>query len=207
MARKVERGRGLIDYARAGWDKVGAWSLTVTAQGVPSRVFCFTAFRRAGKLVGGARALSAERDVLALTLRGHLGSEPFTAGEAPTIQAWADAVEAQLVAAGFEQPDIAGNSLGGWLALELAQRAMVHFVGVRLRQRPGTLDEGHAIAKQSPRYRTVRTLLPAGASSAAHAAKDQPTLSTPANNAASIPPRRQRLVASPRTATRPPPGC
>ena len=107
------------------------------------------------------KRLSAERDVLALTLRGHLGSEPFTAGEAPTIQAWADAVEAQLDAAGFEQPDIAGNSLGGWLALELAKRGRARSVVGVAPAGLFTRDEGRAFAKKFRRdHRTVRILLP-----------------------------------------------
>ena len=52
----LESGGGLIDTRGAGRDKVGAWSLTVTAQGVASRLFCFTAFGRAG--IAGRRCSS-----------------------------------------------------------------------------------------------------------------------------------------------------
>ena len=59
--------------------------------------------------------LSAARDVLAPTLRGHLDGPPFPAGEAPTVEAWADGLCAELDAAGWPVCDIVGNSLGGWL--------------------------------------------------------------------------------------------
>jgi pimeloyl-ACP methyl ester carboxylesterase len=105
--------------------------------------------------------LSAERDVLALTLRGHLGSAPFEAGQEPTIEAWADGLQAELDTEGFERPDFAGNSLGGWLALELAKRGRARsVVGIG----PAglfTRDEGRAFTKKFRRdHRTVRILLP-----------------------------------------------
>jgi pimeloyl-ACP methyl ester carboxylesterase len=105
--------------------------------------------------------LAAEREVLALTLPDHLGSPPLDAGAAPTVEAWADAVEADLDAAGFERPDIAGNSLGGWLALELAKRGRARTVVGVAPAGLFTLDEGRAFAKRFRRdHRAVRMLLP-----------------------------------------------
>lgn len=73
-------------------------------------------------------ALTAERDVLAPRLAGHYDAEPLPPGVAPTIEALATAVEAQLDAAGLEAPDLAGNSLGAWVAFELAQRGRARSV-------------------------------------------------------------------------------
>lgn len=64
---------------------------------------------------------AAERDVLAIDLPG-FGESPPLAGIRPTVGALADAVERELDAAGLERPALAGNSLGGWIGLELARR-------------------------------------------------------------------------------------
>ncbi len=105
--------------------------------------------------------LAAEREVLAPTLPDHLGSPARDAGAAPTVETWANAVEADLDAAGFERPDIAGNSLGGWLALELAKRGRARTVVGVAPAGLFTPDEGRAFAKKSRRdHRTVRMLLP-----------------------------------------------
>ena len=66
--------------------------------------------------------LEAEREVLALDLPGFGGSPELPAGTPPTPEALADAVEAALDEAGFQTAHVAGNSLGGWIALELAKR-------------------------------------------------------------------------------------
>lgn len=61
-------------------------------------------------------------DVLAIDLPGFGHSAPLPDGVAPTAEALADAVEREMDAAGFETAHVAGNSLGGWIALELARR-------------------------------------------------------------------------------------
>jgi pimeloyl-ACP methyl ester carboxylesterase len=61
--------------------------------------------------------LAAEREVLALDLPGFGGSPPVDGG-APA--ALAGAIGSWLDAQGIERPHLAGNSLGGWVALELA---------------------------------------------------------------------------------------
>ncbi len=105
--------------------------------------------------------LSAEREVLAVTLPDHLGSPPLPAGTAPSIEAWVDAVEAELDAAGFECPDIAGNSLGGWMALELAKRGRARTVVGVAPAGMFTEDEWQAFAKQSrSAHRQVRMMKP-----------------------------------------------
>ncbi|HET8758802.1 MAG TPA: alpha/beta fold hydrolase [Solirubrobacteraceae bacterium] len=70
-------------------------------------------------------ALERSRDVLALTLAGHAGGPPL-----PRITdgALADAVEGAMDAAGFATAHIAGNSLGGHVALQLAARGRARTV-------------------------------------------------------------------------------
>ena len=73
-------------------------------------------------------ALAERFDVFAPTLGGHCGADPWPAGREPTIAALADAAEAELDAAGIDTAHVAGNSLGGWLALELAKRGRARSV-------------------------------------------------------------------------------
>jgi pimeloyl-ACP methyl ester carboxylesterase len=61
-------------------------------------------------------------DVLAVDLPGFGHSPPLPAGVASTPEALADAVERAMDEAGFETAHVSGNSLGGWIALELARR-------------------------------------------------------------------------------------
>jgi pimeloyl-ACP methyl ester carboxylesterase len=61
-------------------------------------------------------------DVLAMDLPGYGYSPPLPAGTPPFPEQLADAVEAAMDEAGFDQPLVAGNSLGGWIALILARR-------------------------------------------------------------------------------------
>jgi pimeloyl-ACP methyl ester carboxylesterase len=67
-------------------------------------------------------ALERRHDVLAATLLGHSGGPEYLAGSPATPDALADALERDMDSAGFERAHLVGNSLGGWLALELAAR-------------------------------------------------------------------------------------
>ena len=69
-----------------------------------------------------------ERDVLAIDLPGFGESPPLPSDLTPDLDALATAVEAELDAAGVETAAIAGNSLGGWIALELARRGRARSV-------------------------------------------------------------------------------
>jgi pimeloyl-ACP methyl ester carboxylesterase len=71
-------------------------------------------------------ALERRHDVLAPTLPGHAGGPPLE-GEAST-DAVLDAVERAMDEAGFETAHIAGNSLGGYVALRLAERGRARSV-------------------------------------------------------------------------------
>lgn len=66
--------------------------------------------------------LEPHHDVLAPSLLGHGGATPLAPGVDPTVEALADGVEAELDRAGMDRVHVVGNSLGGWLAIELARR-------------------------------------------------------------------------------------
>jgi pimeloyl-ACP methyl ester carboxylesterase len=66
--------------------------------------------------------LERDFDVLALDLPGFGKSPPLPPGTESTPEALADAVERAMDDAGFERAVACGNSLGGWIALELARR-------------------------------------------------------------------------------------
>lgn len=65
--------------------------------------------------------------VFAPTLAGHRGGPPLDP-RADCMTAMADALEQQLDDLGWGQAHVAGNSLGGWLALELAARGRARSV-------------------------------------------------------------------------------
>jgi pimeloyl-ACP methyl ester carboxylesterase len=73
-------------------------------------------------------ALERERDVIAIDLPGFGDSTSLPIGVAPTAAALADAVAGFLDGLGIERPLIGGNSLGGWIALELAARGRARAV-------------------------------------------------------------------------------
>lgn len=64
--------------------------------------------------------------VIAPTLPGHPGGVPLSG--APTAAALADALVEQLRARGIQTAHVVGNSLGGWLAVELARRGFARSV-------------------------------------------------------------------------------
>lgn len=55
-------------------------------------------------------------------LAGHAGGPALRSGVRPTAGSLADQLERDLDAAGVDRAHLVGNSLGGWLALELATR-------------------------------------------------------------------------------------
>ena len=65
-------------------------------------------------------ALEAQHEVLAPSLPGYGLSEPLTG--TPTVTALTDAVEEAMDAAGWDTAHLVGNSMGGWIAAELAAR-------------------------------------------------------------------------------------
>ena len=71
-------------------------------------------------------ALERHRDVLALTQAGHAGGPPIEGAISDAVLA--DAVERAMDEAGFERAHVAGNSLGGFVALQLAERGRAETV-------------------------------------------------------------------------------
>lgn len=67
--------------------------------------------------------LATERDVIAIDLPG-FGRSPHD-GTGPSVQAQAQRVAHFFADAGVEQPHVAGNSMGGAIALELARNGAV----------------------------------------------------------------------------------
>jgi pimeloyl-ACP methyl ester carboxylesterase len=66
--------------------------------------------------------LAVEREVVGIDLPGFGDSPPLADDGTPSAHELTDAVEAFLDDLGWDRPHIAGNSLGGWIALELAKR-------------------------------------------------------------------------------------
>jgi pimeloyl-ACP methyl ester carboxylesterase len=96
-------------------------------------------------------------EVLAPTLAGHAGGPGYPA-EGASDDAIVDAVEAMLDEAGWEAPAIAGNSLGGFVALRLAERGRARSV-VALAPAGGWADGDAAIAETLRYFRVIAKLV------------------------------------------------
>ncbi len=72
--------------------------------------------------------LSGEFDVIACDSPGFGRSAALSKGIEPSIPAYADAFEWFVAALGLERPHVAGNSMGGAIALELARGRAVRSV-------------------------------------------------------------------------------
>ena len=113
--------------------------------------------------------LEAERDVVALDLPGFGASAPLAV--APSIAALADAVAALAGELGLQRPHVAGNSLGGAVALELARTG-------RARSATALSPVGFARGREITFAR--RSLLLAHACARALGSVTEPALSTAA---------------------------
>jgi pimeloyl-ACP methyl ester carboxylesterase len=60
--------------------------------------------------------------VIVPTLHGHAGGPSLDSEVAPSVQALVDGIEEELDRLGLPTVHIAGNSLGGWIGIELARR-------------------------------------------------------------------------------------
>src|SRR5947208_15643419 len=69
--------------------------------------------------------LSQEREVIALDLPGFGASPMPPAGTPAGIESLTRLVAEFLESIGLDKPDVAGNSLGGWISLELAKLGLV----------------------------------------------------------------------------------
>jgi pimeloyl-ACP methyl ester carboxylesterase len=66
--------------------------------------------------------LEPHHDVIVPTLLGHAGGLLLSPGVEPSVDALVDGIEAELDALGLRKVHIVGNSLGGWIGIELARR-------------------------------------------------------------------------------------
>jgi pimeloyl-ACP methyl ester carboxylesterase len=72
--------------------------------------------------------LETHHDVLAPTLAGHWGGADLPATAPAGIDVLVDQAERDMDAEGFDTAHVAGGSLGGWVALELARRGRARSV-------------------------------------------------------------------------------
>jgi pimeloyl-ACP methyl ester carboxylesterase len=72
--------------------------------------------------------LSAKHPVFTPTLAGHRGGPPLPAAPTRVVDRIVDAMCAQLDEAAIDTAHLVGNSLGGWVALELARRGRAQSV-------------------------------------------------------------------------------
>jgi pimeloyl-ACP methyl ester carboxylesterase len=66
--------------------------------------------------------LEPHHQVIVPTLHGHAGGPSLDSQVAPSVQALVDGIEEELDRLGLPKVHIAGNSLGGWIGIELARR-------------------------------------------------------------------------------------
>lgn len=107
--------------------------------------------------------LERHHDVLAPTLAGHAGGPPL--GDPPTPGELCDGVERAMDAAGIDTAHVAGNSLGGYLALQLAERGRARSV-TALAPAGGWDDDGAAMREVFDYFVLVQKQLRAGAPNA-----------------------------------------
>jgi pimeloyl-ACP methyl ester carboxylesterase len=72
--------------------------------------------------------LRRDHEVLAVNLAGHVDGPEIPEGTDVSVGALVDAVERDMDEAGFQTAHLVGNSLGGWIALELAKRGRARSV-------------------------------------------------------------------------------
>jgi pimeloyl-ACP methyl ester carboxylesterase len=101
--------------------------------------------------------LASRRELITIDLSG-FGQSPALAGQVPTPRALAATVAEHLAATGVERPHVAGNSLGGWVALELGLMGSARSVtGIA----PAGLWPEPLVPKAAIAHRLARALLPA----------------------------------------------
>jgi pimeloyl-ACP methyl ester carboxylesterase len=101
-------------------------------------------------------ALERRHDVLAVTLAGHAGGPPLA--DKLTAETLADAVEGAMDEAGFETAHIVGNSLGGYVSLQLASRGRARTV-VAFAPAGGWADDDYCDRATMAYFRTMRGLV------------------------------------------------
>jgi pimeloyl-ACP methyl ester carboxylesterase len=100
-------------------------------------------------------ALEREHDVLAVTLPGHAGGPPLPRSLDDASLAYA--VERAMDDAGIERARLVGNSLGGFVALQLAARGRAESV-VALAPAGGWAEDDELIAELARHFGETQTL-------------------------------------------------
>ena len=101
-------------------------------------------------------ALEREHDVLAVTLAGHAGGPALNGNLSDAVLA--DAVERAMDEAGFETAHVVGNSLGGYVALQLAARGRAKTV-VALAPAGGWAEDDESYKDTLTYFTTMQELL------------------------------------------------
>lgn len=104
--------------------------------------------------------LERHHDVLAPTLAGHAGGPPL--GDEVSDTLLADAVERSMDEAGFETAHIVGNSLGGYIGLQLAARGRAESV-VALAPAGGWAEDDASFKKTLRFFAMMQDLVTAAA--------------------------------------------
>lgn len=107
-------------------------------------------------------ALEQHHQVHVARLAGHARGPAVPTGVAVTVQALADQLERDLDRAGIGQAHLVGNSLGGWLALEMAARGRALSV-LALSPALGWAPRGAHLRSLRNKLRTGRRLISATA--------------------------------------------
>jgi pimeloyl-ACP methyl ester carboxylesterase len=105
-------------------------------------------------------ALEREHEVLAPTLAGHAGGPRLP--DPLTSEALVDGVERAMDEAGWAQATVVGNSLGGWVALQLAARGRARRV-VALAPAGGWAEGDPMLQTRLDHFATMRELVRAAA--------------------------------------------
>ena len=96
--------------------------------------------------------LERYHDLVPISIPGHPGSDPLPVTYRHSISAALDLIEAKLDGLGIHRAHVVGNSLGGWLGIELARR------GCRFRRwRAGIPREADHVFQSKPISRSIAT--------------------------------------------------
>jgi pimeloyl-ACP methyl ester carboxylesterase len=105
--------------------------------------------------------LEQHHEVFALPIPGHAGSDPLPDNYEYSVEAACDLLEEKLDSLGIERAHLVGNSLGGWLAIELARRGRALSV-VALAPGGGWEEGSPEVRRLLRRFQLTKTLLSIG---------------------------------------------
>jgi len=106
-------------------------------------------------------ALERHHEVVAVTYPGHMGGGPIPPGFPHTIAASVDLAEREMDLGGWDKMHIVGNSLGGWLAIELARRGRAKSV-VAISPGGGWVRDSREALRLEKLFRNIKTSLHVG---------------------------------------------